>query len=240
MLAGIRHTDTLFSLPSRTSEGHSTPYNVNSSLVSSFPQSPTRPALLKEGQPGAEAGTGSSVIEGGASPPPMILRRVGGDGVFSLPSRGTHNDPGVHYDINTSLVGSFPTSPTRPRRLRTIAEGGDSSGHDSPPAAVVATGRAPQPHMVLRRVASDGLFSVPTRDNDRKTPFNVNTSLVESFPTSPTRPRRLKTISEAISEHARASKVEGTYVVTSADSASGALLQPPPRSECHRSSLSPS
>lgn len=108
------------------------------------------------------------------------------------------------FNVNSSLAATFPTSPTRPRRLKAV----DSLGHAGDAAistarvvVVVAGDRAPPPPpMVFSRMEAGSLFSLPSRGagaGDRRTPFNVNSSLAESFPSSPTRPRNLRAVEHA-------------------------------------------
>ena len=186
-------SDGLFSSPGRDLGDRTTPFRVESSLAAAFPSSPTR-AAASTGTVSDAVGSARALVNIGRAPPPMVFRRVG-DAVFSLPSRGPDGDRVTPFRSSSSLAESFPTSPTRPRWLRTIEEGSES-GSVSAPRVLVATGRAPPPPMSLRRVASDSLFSLPSRGHggDRTTPFNVNSSLAATFPTSPTRPRRLKAV----------------------------------------------
>lgn len=121
----------------------------------------------------------------------VVLRRVASDGLFSMPARD--NDRKTPFNVNSSLAESFPSSPTRPQRLKAMAGPGASSSIssdiDSSARARLLDAPRPAPPMVLRRVQSDALFSKPSLDRgmDRGTLFNVNSSFAESFPSAPHR-----------------------------------------------------
>lgn len=167
-----------------------TPFTVRRP-VADFPSSPTRTRRLRKLAHSASAPILVPIKDTPAAPP-IVARHVPSDALFSIPSRHGGIGDRVTPFVVSQPVSTFPSSPTRTKRIRQLNEFSKAFGSNDGPSRVAVDlhksdgpGR-PLPHLNSGRIPSDALFSRYSvrRGEGHRTPFRV-ADPVASYPDHP-------------------------------------------------------